>query len=167
VDPNLRDIITLSFSGLAVLVSIAAIFFAWRTSSRQNALQERMLAFEDARERDRLKSARSAEVRASIQREAPHWRESRLAGKGPQYWLVVRNEGLVTARNIRVLLDGKSVLEHPLVPRGEDEVKTLGPGAESRYILAVTMGGPSVLDARIDWEDDSGQSRQWESQLKV
>ncbi len=158
MDPNLRDIITLSFSGLAVLVSMAAIFFAWRASSRQHALQERMLALEDAREHDRRKSARSAEVRASIQREALE----------PQhYWLVVRNEGLVTARNVKVLLDGKSVLEHPLVPTNENEVKTLGPGAECRYFLTITMGASSVLDARIEWEDDSGQSRQWESQLKV
>lgn len=157
----------LFFTGLAVLVSIAAIFFAWRTASRQNALHERMVALEDARERDRLRQARSAQMRASIHRESPHWREARLAGKGLQYWLVVRNDGSVTARDVRVLLDGRPVLEHPLVPRGENEITDLGPGAEFRYILAVTLGSARVLNARIEWRDGSGEARTWESQLKV
>lgn len=163
----MREYVVLSFSGLAVLVSIVAIFFAWRTASRQNALQERMVTLEDARERDRLRQARSAEVRASIQRETPHWREARLAGKGQQYWLVVRNDGSVTARNVDVLLDGRPALEHPLVPRGENDITDLGPGADFRYILAVTLGSARVLNARVEWQDDSGESRTWESQLKV
>ncbi len=58
---------------------VAAIFFARRTATRQNAFHERMVALADARERDRLLAG--PEVRASIQREASHWRESRLACK--------------------------------------------------------------------------------------
>lgn len=157
----------LFLTGLAVVVSVAAILASRQTANRQNALHERMVALEDARERDRLRQARSAEVRASIQRDAPHWREARLAGKGPQYWLVVRNDGSVTARNVRVLLDGRPVLEHPLVPRGENDITDLGPGADFRYVLAVTLGSARVLDARIEWQDDSDETRTWESQLKL
>ena len=46
----------------------------------------------------------------------------------PQYWLVIRNDGMALARNVRVLLDGKSLIDHTLVPDGEEEITTIGSG---------------------------------------
>ncbi len=152
----------------AIMVSTAAILVARRTASRQNELHARMLELETARERDRIRQTRSAELRASIQREEPHWKEARLADTGPRHSLVVRNYGAVTARDVRVLLDGRPALEHSLVLRGEHDITVLGPGADFGYVLAVTFSSARVLGARIEWQDDSGESRRaWESQLKV
>jgi hypothetical protein len=81
--------------------------------------------------------------------------------------MVVRNEGMAIARNIRVLLDGRPALEHSLIPRGETESNTLGSGADFRYVLAVSFQSARVVDVVIEWDDDSGRAGKWESQLKV
>ena len=114
-----------------------------------------MLALETAREESRLKQARSADVKAAVQKV------------GREFRLVVANEGPVSAKNLRVLLDGKPLLEHRLILRGENEITMLGPGVQASYILAVTMGSAGLLNVKILWDDESGEPRQWESQLKV
>ena len=48
---------------------------------------------------------------------------------------MVMNYGPATARNVRVELNGGPLLSHTLVPRGQDEVTKLGPGAHARYLL--------------------------------
>ena len=73
----------------------------------------------------------------------------------------------MVARNVRVELDGGPVLTHTFVPREQDEVTKLEPGAQARYLLAPAMGKPIVVDARVTWDDDSGDARLWESQLTL
>ena len=160
------DPITLTVGILALLVSIVSAIAAWRNNSRQNQLQERLVNLETAREQDRQRLARSAEVRASIQRGEPHYREQ-MVGRPPQYWLVIRNDGMALARNVRVLLDGKPAIEHALIPGGEEEITTIGPGTEHRYVLAVSLQSPRIVDVLIQWDDDSGEPGEWMSQLKV
>ena len=60
------DPITLTLSVLVLLVSAASALAAWRANSRQSQRQERLVNIETAREQDRQRLARSAEVRASI-----------------------------------------------------------------------------------------------------
>jgi hypothetical protein len=154
MSPSVLDLATI-ISLIALLVSVVFGVVTWRTASRQNALQKQIADIEGARERDRLKQAHSAEVSAAVQHLG---RECRL---------IVGNTGNAVARNLKVLVDGQAALQHRLVPRGEDELTTLGPGASTRYILAVTMGSPRVLDVLLSWEDDSGEQGRWESQLKI
>ena len=95
----------------------------------------------------------------------------------PQYWLVIRNDGMALARNVRVLLDGKSLIDHTLVPDGEEEITTIGSGIEHRYILnlrqafnlfgSVSLESARIMDVLIQWDDDSGEPRRWESKLKI
>ena len=160
------DPITLTVSVLALLVSAASAIATWRTNSRQSQHQERLVNLETAREQDRQRLARSAEVRASIDRGEQHLRE-RMIARSPQYWLVIRNDGMALARNVRILLDGKPILEHPLVPDGEEEITTVGAGTKHRYILAVSMQSAIIVDVLIQWDDDSGEPRRWESKLKI
>ena len=160
------DPITLTVSFLALLVSAASAIATWRTNSRQSQYQERLVTLETAREQDRQRLARSAEVRASIDRGKQHFRE-RMIGSSPQYWLVIRNDGMALARNVRILLDRKPILEHPLVPDGEEEITTIGPGTEHRYNLAVSVQSVRIVDVLIQWDDDSGEPRRWESKLKI
>jgi hypothetical protein len=136
---------------VSILFGLVMAWLAWG----QNALQKRMLALENAREAERVKQARSAHVTASVL-----WRrQERL--------LRIRNEGSATARNVRVLLDENPILEHGLITGGDEEVTVLGPGAEVAFILAIAQGDPGVVHVRIEWSDDSGDGRLWESQLKV
>ncbi len=158
---------TTVISVIALLVSFVSVVLAWRTSGHQHQLQlrdtdlqERLVALETAREKDRLRASRSAQVTASIVRE--HVRASRT-----DYWLRIANEGRAAAGNIRVLLDEKPALEHELTLSGEDEITTLGPGADARYHLAVTMGSPRVVLVRVSWDDESGDPGLWISQLKI
>lgn len=57
--------------------------------------------------------------------------------------------------------------DHELVPQGEEEIDHLGPGAEVRYLLGITMGGPRSIRVRLEWEDQSEQPGLWTSQLKL
>ena len=68
---------------------------------------------------------------------------------GPRLALIVLNEGPATGRNVKVELDGGSLLAHTLVPRGQDEVTKLGPGAQARYLLAPTMGSLCMANSKF------------------
>ena len=160
------DPITLTVSVLALLVSAASAIATWRTNSRQIRHQERLVNLETARDKDRQRLARSAGVRASIGPDEQDFRE-RMIGRSPKYWLVIRNDGMALARNVRVLLDGKPLVEHTLVRDSEEEITTIGPGTEHRYTLAVSLQPARIVDALIQWDDDSGEPRRWESKLKI
>jgi hypothetical protein len=148
-------ILGLAVGALALAVSVWSVVSSRRTASRQNELQQRLLTLEMGREETRTRQARSANVRAAIQNEGQDWR------------LIVTNEGPAAARNVHVELDGGPLLAHALVPRGQDEVTRLGPGADARYLLAPAMGSPMTVDARVTWKDDSADERSWESQLTL
>jgi hypothetical protein len=79
----------------------------------------------------------------------------------------VLNEWQATARILKVELDDGPLLAHPLILRGQEEVTKLGSSASARYLLAPTMGSTMKVDARVTWDDDSGDRRSWESQLKL
>ena len=160
------DPITLTVSLLALLVSAASAVATWRTNSHQSQLQERLVNLETDREQDRQRLAQSAEVRASIDRDKQDFRE-RMIGRSPEYWLVIRNDGMALARNVRVLLDGKSLIEHTLVRGGKEETTNIGSGTEHRYTLAVSLNSASFMDVLIQWDDDSGEPKRWESRLKI
>jgi hypothetical protein len=59
------------------------------------------------------------------------------------------------------------MLEHVLVLRGQDEITLFAPGVDARYLLGVAQQSQAVVNVRIEWEDESGPDRVWESQLKV
>ena len=142
-------------AALALGVSIWSVVSTRRTAQRQTELQERLLALETARDEARARQTQHASVRAAIQKTGRDWR------------LIVLNEGPAPARNVRVELDGGPLMAHMLVPRGQDEVTLLGPGAHSRYLLAPAMGKPVTIHALVTWDDYSGNGCSWESQLSL
>lgn len=145
--------LTLLVAALALFVSILAVWLSTRASGHQTELQRRLVALEDARDRDRLRDAKRAHVRAEIVRD------------GRSYLLIVANDGPGTARGLKTLLDAQPCLEHPLAIRSQQEVSRLGPGARAEYHLAVMMGSPRKVHARVMWEDDTGEAGAWESEL--
>ena len=158
----MTDQIALIFSALALFVSAVSAFKTWRTNSRQSHYQERLVNLETTREQDRQRLARSADVRASI----VHGERLFFDEIVPQHWLVIRNDGMALARKVRVLLDGKSLVAHKLVLDGE-QTTAIGSGAEHRYTLKASLNSASFVDVLIQWDDDSGEPRRWESKLKI
>lgn len=152
---------------LAIGVSIAAIAFTRRTATRQNELHARMVELETVRDQDRLRQERSAELRASIEREQLSRRENLVAGQTPRRWLVVRNDGRATAKRIRVLIDGEPPNKHPLIPQNEVDVLTLGSTCDFRYILTAMLSSNRMFHVRLEWADDYSEARVWESELKI
>jgi hypothetical protein len=151
------DVATVVLSAIAVLVSAWAAREARQTAGDQNEMQRRLLALEQARERDRQSVATRAELRAAIHRIG----DSR-------YVLVIANEGACAARAVSVRVDGQPVGEHQTFVVDSDSLVTkLGPGAEARYQMAVAMGSPLVYDVQLLWEDDSRLPREWSSQLSL
>ena len=146
------DLITLTVSVLALLVSAASAIATWRTNRRQSQHQERLVNLETAREQDRQHLARSAKVRASIDRGEQHFRE-RMIARSPQYWLVIRNDGMALARNVCILLDGKPILEHPLVPDGEEEIHD----HRAWYRTPVHLGGIHAVSEDCGRADPVGR----------
>src|SRR5437867_3143686 len=136
----MQDKISLLLSAVAILVSIATAIAAYRQGSRESRIQERLLALEQGRERDRRLEASSARIQAAIQRS------------GSNYRLHLVNVGSSEARMISTRIDGKPILAHDLVPQGVKEITRLGSGATADYPLAVHMGVEPRIDIAIEWE---------------
>jgi hypothetical protein len=150
------DLAPIALSAVAILVSVWAASKAHAAAKRQNQIQERLLALESARERDRITETKQAKLRAAITND------------GRDYLLAVRNHGAGQARAVQILIDGKTPSDHEIILAQRDEVITaLGPGATISLPMAITMGSPLVYDVQLSWEDDSAQLGQWHSQLNV
>ena len=135
--------------GVAVLSLIVAIC-AWVSSSKAN---RRLIAIEEGRDRKADKAEAKARIVAGIVNPARH-----------TYHLVIQNDGMGQARDIRITLDGREMLSHPAVPR--QELKTsLGPMSSVKYMLSPSLGTPNPSSIRIEWCDDSGDAGLFESHL--
>jgi len=108
---------------------------------RQVVLQDRLTQIEQSREHAKLMQYRSS------------WR------------LFVANTGQGTARNVAITLDGKPLLEHDAVPRGEQETKMIGPESEISYCMAICSGCCPPFDLEATWDDDSGQQGRYGTTL--
>jgi hypothetical protein len=79
---------------------------------------------------------------------------------------VISNEGEAGAWDVRVILDGKPLLEHPIISIGEKEVRKINRREEVKYIAKVTLACAPPYDISIQWNDESGEDRQYRSTLK-
>jgi hypothetical protein len=138
---------------LALLVSIGAALLAWGVSNRQNKMQARLLELEEARERDRLAEGSRADVTARMVRSSQSGR------------LYVFNVGPTPARNIRVILDGKPISQHPYIHQGQELIGVLGPGAQKEFIVVTWDGMPTHFHCQVSWENLHGEPGAWESEL--
>lgn len=154
----MSQVITWIISGLSLVVAVIALIISWRTQKRQ-------VEIEEAREQDRLTEKNKANLTAKFTKEeSSRSRTSRIYRK---CYLVVENKGLSEARNIKLVLDNKPVMEHPGILKTQDEVKEVGPKSNFHYELAVT-GGPKVPSkVEITWEDDSGEPGEYSTTLTL
>lgn len=140
----------------ALLVAAWSVVVAKRTSNRALKLQERLLALEHARDRDRKVGLQQAAVRADIIPSGQH-----------TYSLRIVNDGPGQARSLNVLVDGVPVAESEHFTERDSPVTTLGPGAQVKYRFLSHMGMKRLYAVRLEWADDSSPERSWYSDLKV
>jgi len=121
---------------------------------RQVVLQDRLTQIEQSREHAKLMQSLQAVLRAELRKtDRSSWR------------LFVANTGQGTARNVAITLDGKPLLEHDAVPRGEQETKMIGPESEISYCMAICSGCCPPFDLEATWDDDSGQQGRYGTTL--
>jgi len=119
---------------------------------QQVALHERLTQIEQSREQARLMQSLQAALRAEL-RKSP----------GGTWRLFVINTGQGEARDVAIMLDGKPLLEHDAVPRGEEEAKTIGPESEISYCMALAFSCHPPFEFEATWSDDSGEPGHYET----
>jgi len=155
--PGIANFSASILSLLALAVSIVALVI-----SRKN--QKRLVEIEEAREHDRLRLLRKANLIAQIKREVLITRHQQSVN---QYFLCVDNTGNAEARDIVILLDGKPLLEHPTILDNTKEIRQVGPNSHFQYLLALNMQAHSPSDVKITWSDDSEEPGSYQTTLTL
>lgn len=149
----------------AFVVSLAAIVFSFIAWFKTRQIEKKQLDIEQAREKDRLAEKQKANLTAKIVSEP--LRSVTGHKQITQHLLRIDNTGHAQAHNIKVLLDGKSLLEHPAILKNEKEIRQVGPNSQFQYVLATTMQARLPSDLRIKWSDDSGEPGSYRTTLTL
>ena len=151
--------IGLVISAIAILISLWSAVQSDRSAKRQSEWQERLLHLEEAEARRRSRAAELAKLRAVLDRNTT----------SPA--LLVINDGAAEARDISVRIDGTPILEHRprghFIVREQKEIRQLGPGGSTRYILTRTTGIASLFQVEISWVDEASAAQGWRSELSL
>ena len=139
--------IELVASAIAILIALWSAVQSYRSAKQQNEWQERLLHLEELEARSRSAASQSARLRAFLDRNTAF----------PTLSIV--NDGATEARDISVRIDGTPILEHRpqghFIVRDQKEVRHLGPGGSTRYILTRTKGSSSIFQVEISWADEA------------
>lgn len=130
----------------ALLVSLLSLLIAWRSSKKSSRIE-------------RLHQTQ-ANLSARLDREVAH------AGR-ILFYLVIDNRGEAEAQNIRVNIDGNTILKSPVIPDNVEEITQIGPKSFFRYPMAITMGESPPYDIKITWEDNSGKPGYYTSKMTL
>ena len=149
---------------IPIVVSAGALAVAVWTHRRQHRLQERMVALEDAREKDRIVAMGKALLTAHVVSEVIAHRRT---GSALRHFLRIDNKGPAEARDIKVLLDGKPIMEHPAVVQRQEEVLQIGPKSHFDYLLALSLQANAPRQAEMSWSDDSGEPGSYRTTLTL
>jgi len=153
---DLTAIVSVCIAGLALVQSRRATREANELMKQQVALQDRLTQIEHSREHAKLMQALRAIIRAELRNtDRGNWR------------LFVTNSGKGAARNVTILLGGKPLLEHPAIPRDEEEVKLIGPESDISYCMVVNSSCQPPFEFSVTWDDESGEQGQYTTTLTL
>jgi len=150
------DIIVSIVSVFSLFASIIAIFISRKAHREAITVQRRIVEIEEQRERDRQLS----ELKASLH---PRLRKT---DRG-LYRLHVVNSGKGLARNVRVTLDGKRLVEHGTAVQGGEIPALIGPNSEVSCLLVITLGCAPPFKIEVEWDDESGKDRIFQGTLTL
>ena len=156
---------SLIISIIAAVISAIAIGVSIWTHNRNHKLQARIVALEEAREKDRLAEKQKAYLTAKIIKEVlPRSGSIKI---DTNYYLQIENKGSSEARNVELLLADKTIFEHPAVQNPSEEVKHVGPQSPFRYKFSNGFMRDLPLKIEISWEDDSGELGKYSTTLTL
>jgi len=139
-NPGNSEFFASILSLVSLFIAIAAMIISWRT-------QKRIVEIEEARERDRLKDMRKADLIARFVKD--------VADR-----LIIENKGPGEAREISIQLNGRPLSEFPAFVGNQPEIHSVGPYSSFHYLMAFCIGLESMVYApeiTINWTDDSGE----------
>ncbi len=140
------DWIALAALAVAIWVGIAHYRLQKTSGKRQQEIQERLAAIEEARRHEELAS-RSAALVVCEKRKDPT-SSGRLAT-----WIVFRNDGSAVARDVWF---ERQPLASLITGDEEDRFPRLMPGQEWMILADPTMGLPDRISFHYGWTDDGG-----------
>ena len=123
-------------------------------------MQKRITQIEESRERERAIQSKKACLKAEL-------REVERNNHRYNY-LVIENSRQGTARNVKATLDGKPILEHPVIASSKQEIMEItliGPYSEISYAASIAFDCDSSFKFKVTWEDDSGVPGEYETTL--
>ena len=121
---------------------------------QQVELQARVASIEESREQTRIQETLQANLRAELR-----------TTDQKSVRLFVQNIGNSPARKVAITLDGQPILEHGVVPRGEQEKLLIGPKSEESFLIAMGMDCGPPFEFEATWDDDSGKQRLYNTML--
>jgi len=133
-------------SVFSIVIAVIAIYTSWKTQKRQ-------VEIEEIREKDRQREMRKADLIA------------RLANNDGRRLLVIENNGPAEAREIVILLNGRSLSEYQGYVRRQPEIRRVGPYSSFHYLMALTMGMDISFEITIKWVDDSDEAGLYQTTL--
>ena len=117
-------------------------------------LQRQIYKINKEREQDRIKQTKKAYLTASRE----------LAENGTQHKLFIKNSGSCGARNVKVMIDDQSIVDHECFHVHEEKT-TIGPNTRIWYGYCHIMNFPIPNSICITWEDDSSEPGIYKSNL--
>jgi len=155
-----RDIeMSIALSIIAIIISGGSLFFAVWSFKKSHRIEKSQLEIEEARESEKKKAYLTARI---IEEQTARRTGDRIYRK---YYLLVENKGLAEARNIILLLEGKSVLESQVIHEAKEEIKQVGPQSLIKYELSNGYRSHLPLSIEITWEDDSDTPGRYNTML--
>jgi hypothetical protein len=79
----------------------------------------------------------------------------------PKIVLRITNKGLADARDTKVILDDRPLMEYTEIPKNQKEIKHIGRENHIDYILGYGLNVKKPTSISITWSDDSGEPRSW------
>ena len=138
----------------SLCVAVVALVKSSRAQHKASAAQQRIVEIAEQRERDRRSQAFQAILHPELRSTAKH-----------TYRLYLVNHGAAEARNIRIEMDGRPLLEHPAAVSNDPMPDFVGPHSEISCLLGLHMGCSPPFRIGITWADDSGQDRTYDTAL--
>jgi hypothetical protein len=138
-----------AFTGVGVLIALAALLFTYRVSRRQTELaqqqtdvQARLTAIEEGRRAEELDARQRALVRADI-------------GRGV---LMLTNSGQALAREVRCAVTSLEEGVQPATIFGLEQLPVdLQPRQSMTFDYAKALGEAGLVRVVVTWIDDAGE----------
>lgn len=148
---DIINIVTASASGVAVIVSIVALWLGGRANRRANEIQEQLLNIEQSRENEKARQGRRAVLVIGFKGDTI---SSGYSGRT----LTLENRGEGEARNVTVTIDDQPIQGYARILTGpKEEQMTVGPHCSCIWTLLSTLGTADPSEAVVNWQDDSGE----------